>query len=98
MGKIKALEKRTSNINLEKIVQQNQLFLIQFKRSNRKKISDAMRNHKSADGAFSHHIFCKKCQRKRKAIFRNPLLTSVLNQKINKQNINNYSMGAANII
>ena len=57
-----------------------------------------MRNHMSAGGAFSHHLLLKKCQRKRKTIFRNPLLTSVLNQKINKQNINNFSMGAANII
>ena len=44
-----------------------------------------MRNHKSAGGAFSHHVLLKKCQRKRKTIFRNPLLTSVLHQKINNK-------------
>ena len=34
----------------------------QRKQQNRT-FSDAMRNHKSAGGAFSHHIFSKKCQR-----------------------------------
>ena len=61
------IAKRTSNINLEKIVQQNQLFLIQFKRSNRKKtFSDAMRNHKSAGGAISRHLFFKNVRGKEK--------------------------------
>ena len=67
------------------------------KKQQKKPFSDAMTNHKSAGGAFSHHVLLKKV-RKRKTKFRNPLLTSVLNRKPNKQNINNFSMGAANII
>ena len=53
------------------------------KKQQKKTFSEAMRNHTSASGAFSHHIFLKKCQRKRKTIFQNQLLTSVLSK--NKQ-------------
>ena len=46
------------------------------KKQQKKTFSDAMRKHKSAGGAFIHHMFLKNV-RKRKTIFRNPLLTTV---------------------
>ena len=49
-----------------KTVQQNQIFLIQFKSNRKKTFSDAMRNHKSAGGAFNHHMFLKNVRGKEK--------------------------------
>ena len=36
------------------------------KKQQKKTFSDAMRNHKSAGGAFSHHMFLKNVRRKEK--------------------------------
>ena len=38
------------------------------KKQQKKTFSEAMRNHKSAGGAFRHHVFLKKCQEKKNKI------------------------------
>ena len=55
------------------------------KKQQNRTLSDAMRNHKSAGGAFSHHIFSKKSQRNN---IQKPIANiSLLKQKITKISI-----------
>ena len=59
---------------------------VQKKQQNRT-LSDAMRNNKSAGGAFSHHIFLKKTEEQRNKIPKPIANISLLKQKINKISI-----------
>ena len=55
----------------------------------------AMRNHKSAGGAFSHHIFLKKVRGTEEQNSETHCKPQSIKTK-NKQNIKNFAMGATN--
>ena len=62
------------------------------KQQQNRTFSDAMRNQKSAGGAFSHHIFSKKCQEQ----FSETHCKHQSTITKNNQNFNNFARGATN--